>query len=446
MQFYLKVFCKTAAVCAIATGVVQTISGSAEAAALAAAADIPPSFQLPELTGPYQVGTTSYDFVDSSRNDIYAPNPTDKRELMVQVFYPGTKEPGAIPAAYLEDSVARASAPSFGVPPDNFVNLVHSFHTHAFSGTPISTVSSSYPVLLFSHGFNTLPQLYTLQAEELASHGYIVANITHTYDSPVTKFPDGRIALQAPIFNKVFSDPESPETINIIGKDIDVRAADARFVLNELEHLNASDPQSLLTGHLDLNRVGIFGHSLGGATAAEAMLLDSRFKAGIEMDGTLLGDAVKDGLQQPFMLINSDLVSLDPRRQSFYEKLKNDAYNLTIKGTQHLSYTDLPLLFPLVETYYSPQLAAELKNANFGLINAKRGAKIIDDYTLAFFDKYLNSQNSPLLNAPNPNYPEVQFSSRYSTPTEVPEPSGSLWLLAFAGCGLLFKRLSAPTP
>lgn len=434
------VLCKTAAVCAIATAVVQTMSGSKEAAALATAADMPPSFQLPELTGPYQVGTTSYDFVDPARNDIYAPNPTDKRELMVQVFYPGAKEPGATPAPYLEGSVARASAPNFGVPPDNFVNLVHSFHTHAFSRVPISTASSSYPVLLFSHGFNTLPQLYTLQAEELASHGYIVANITHTYDSPVTEFPDGRIALQAPIFNQVFSDPESPESINIIGKDIDVRAADARFVLNELEHLNANDPQSLFTGHLDLNRVGIFGHSLGGATAAEAMLLDSRFKTGIEMDGTLLGNAVEDGLEQPLMLMSSDLVSLDPMRQSFYEKLKNDAYNLTIKGTRHLSYTDLPLLFPLLETYYSPQLAAELKNSDFGPINAKRGAEIIDDYTLAFFDKYLNSQNSPLLNGPDADYPEVQFSSRHGTPTEVPEPSGIAGVIAFACGSLLFKR------
>lgn len=406
--------------------VVGVICSLGVTAALAEAADTPPSLQLPALTGPYQVGKTSYDFADPSRPEIYTADPTDKRELMVYVWYPSNAVPGAKPAPYLENAVVQALTSNAGLSPDDFVNLVYSIQTHAISGAAVSTAQCRYPILIFSPGFGVLPEVYTSQAEELASHGYIIASISHTYDSLVTEFPDGRIALQSSLLGS--------DNQQVLKQDVDIRAADARFVLNQLEHLNANDPQGLFTGHLELNRVGIFGHSLGGTTVVNAMLLDRRFKAGLAMDGssqlynTLFGNRVKNSLNRPFMLINSEqfstLSSIGPATESFYEnRLKNDAYNLTIKGTAHGNFEDGPLLIQPLSAY-SQKLADQLKDAfdAIGPIEGKRGAQIIDDYTLAFFDKYFKNQNLSLLNSPDPDYPEVQFSSRHVTNFVLPQP------------------------
>ncbi|BAZ15055.1 hypothetical protein NIES4071_69250 [Calothrix sp. NIES-4071] len=402
----------------------------------AATSEAPASFQLPNLTGPYQVGTTSYNFVDPERNDIYAPNQTDKRELMVQVFYPGIVEPGATNAPYLSDTVARLYAPALGLNSNDFVKTVSAVKQNAFSGVALDKTQESYPIVLFSPGFGALPESYSFQASELASHGYIVASISHTYDAFVTAFEDGRIVPQSPIFSTA---PSVSELIKLINQNVDIRAADARFLLNQLEQVNANDPKSLLAGHLDLNNVGIFGHSLGGATAALAMQSDPRFKAGLNMDGTLFGNIIQDGLNRPFMLMNSEnATNIDPTRQPFYDNLKNDAYNLTIKGTEHYNFSDLPLLLPLMETY-SPQSAAGLKST-LGSINGTRGAQVINDYTTAFFNKYLKNQNQPLLSGASSDYPEVQFVARYATPTSIPEPSGAVGLITFFGVSFLSIR------
>ena len=46
----------------------------------------------------------------------------------------------------------------------------------------------------------------------------------------------------------------------------------------------------------------MFGHSLGGATAAAAMLADPRIRAGVDMDGTILGKVAKQGVARPFLV------------------------------------------------------------------------------------------------------------------------------------------------
>ena len=87
---------------------------------------------------------------------------------------------------------------------------------------------------------------------------------------------------------------------------LQIRTADVRFVLDELERLDQYDATGLLTGRLDTARVGIFGHSFGGAVAAEACLLDSRFRAGIDLDSVLYGESATEGVAQPFLFMNCD--------------------------------------------------------------------------------------------------------------------------------------------
>ncbi|MEO0935263.1 MAG: hypothetical protein AAFY21_16410 [Cyanobacteria bacterium J06641_2] len=159
------------------------------------------------------------------------------------------------------------------------------------------------------------------------------------------------------------------------------------------------------------------GESLGGATAAETLLQDDRFKAGINLDGSLLTNSIDKSLSQPFMFMNSEVFGVatpsDPLskelqeiRESFIENMQNDGFQLTIDNTNHQSFSDIPIFLN------------QLKDAGVDLgdlenfiapIEPERATTIINDYTVAFFDKYLNNQDSPLLVADNSTYPEVTF-------------------------------------
>ncbi|WP_058183563.1 alpha/beta hydrolase [Mastigocoleus testarum] len=182
----------------------------------------------------------------------------------------------------------------------------------------------------------------------------------------------------------------------------------------------AQDPLGLFTGKLDLDRVGIFGYSLGGAIAAQTLLEDDRFKAGINLDGGLYIDGVDESLNKPFMFMNNEAFGTgnpsDPlvkAQQSFFENLQDDGYELTIRGSNHSNFSDLPLV--LKELQDAGLLSGESENSiadNSNPINPKRATQIINDYTVAFFDQYLNNQESPLLEASSSPYPEVIFDFR----------------------------------
>ena len=133
----------------------------------------------------------------------------------------------------------------------------------------------------------------TVLVEELVSRGYIVVTIDHTHDSSVVEFPGGRLETTA-----------IPEpTPQVLEQAVAVRVADTRFVLDTLTALNAginpdAEQRTLpagLRGALRLSSVGMFGHSLGGAAAAAAMLQDPRIKVGVNLDGTLFGPVVNAG-------------------------------------------------------------------------------------------------------------------------------------------------------
>ncbi|HEY9735664.1 MAG TPA: hypothetical protein V6D06_05250 [Trichocoleus sp.] len=373
------------------------------------AAVLETGLDLPALTGPYTTGTTYYQLLDSSRDETFTLDPVDKRQLGLQIWYPAAGG-GTQPASYIPFPLAEV--PEFGL-----FNLVR---PRSFLEAALAADQAAYPVLLFSHGFGELSQTYTAQAEALASHGYIVASVTHPYDALVTGLLDGQIIPQDPSLVADFGNPAMYQAAS--EKETALRAADLQFVLDELTRLNASDPQNRLTARLDLDRVGVFGHSLGGATAAEAMRLDERFDVGLNLDGSLWGEVVKTGLDRPFMLMNSENAFLsDASKQAFFSNLTGDRYNLTLEGAKHHNFADAPFLLPLLAEVG----AADLYQV--GSIDPSRGATLINQYALAFFDQYLKGQPQPLLTSPSP-YEEVDFEFRNADSETVPEPGVVLGL------------------
>jgi predicted dienelactone hydrolase len=369
-----------------------------------------PIFRLPRPSGPYRVGTVTYHWLDAGRDETFSDDPADHRELMVQIWYPAEGVPGAVRAPYLSHSDVIApllAQVQFGLPPFVFSHLRY-VRANAVPGAPVATAHPRYHVLLFSHGRGGLRVQNTFQVEELASHGYVVAAIDHTYAAAATVFPDGRV---------VSVDPRVRDK-SFLESKFEILANDARFVLDRLEALDAGDPQGVLHGRLDLGRVGIFGHSLGGIVAAEACRLDGRFQAGMDIDAFVPQDVIDSALAQPFMFITRDvatmeqeLASEDPEErrkvideqmdsiQALFDRLQDTGYLVEIHGLFHFSATDLPLWTPLTSAL-----------GLTGPIDASRAHRIINAYTLAFFDHHLSGQAAPLLDGPSPDYPEVAFA------------------------------------
>jgi dienelactone hydrolase len=136
--------------------------------------------------------------------------------------------------------------------------------------------------------------------------------------------------------------PPHPELQRLI----DMRAADASFVLDQLAALPATDPSSPLTAHLDLGHVGIVGHSLGGATAVQLLAADPRFKVGVNLDGKLFGAQPDAHLRQPLLWMQSD----DHARTQEYTQgrdrllagLRGGGDVITVDGSVHMSFSDAP--------------------------------------------------------------------------------------------------------
>jgi dienelactone hydrolase len=380
------------------------------------------AISFPEPTGAYAVGTTSFYFADSEREELFTEDPNDYREITAKVWYPSVAVPGATTVPYMSEELSSAFASGVGIPLQDFVNLIQSIPTHSVENAPVAAAESKYPVLFLSHGGGDMPEFNTVRAEELASQGYVVVAINHTYESALNILPDGRVVSHSPL-------PDAAQNVA-------ARAGDIQFVLDELEKFTAgNDPTGLFNGKLDLDRVGVFGVSTGGATATEVLSIDPRFKAGANLDGTLRGDTVDASVSQPYMLFNNVAfgteISSDALYrgddQTFLNHLQNEGYEVTILGSTHLHYTsDVPFLFPLLRDsgielggltgsfnyFFDPQATIETyEHKNFELIDPNRVTQITNDYITAFFNQHLNNQESPLFadsSFPLPEaYPEV---------------------------------------
>ncbi len=367
---------------------------------------------LPSPTGPYSVGRTVYDWVDHQRIDPLSDTANRKRELLIWIWYPAKVGSPAQRAPYLPPAWAKANAADNGI--GVFLERDYALiQTHSYLDAPVSDRQSSYPILILQPGMGPAIPDYTVFAENLASHGYIVVGINETETQFTTVFPDGRVILRSS--NGAIPDNAGPveaeQDANRIGK---VWTEDAIFVMNQLDKLNQAGA-SPFSHKLDLTQIGVFGHSFGGATAIAVCQADSRCKAGVNLDGTPLSDSNSQPIQQPFLFLSEGYrqpfppgCETDKNCQllyAAYQRAKNQAYFVTINGAGHFNFTDRP--------YRSLSLARLIFKTIgiIGPIQPERGLEVTNAYLVAFFDRYLAEKSSPLLSGASSNYPEVQMAS-----------------------------------
>ncbi|MFF1709042.1 hydrolase [Streptomyces sp. NPDC058268] len=369
--------------------------------------------KLPAPTGPHRIGTVSTRLVDTTRHDPWVKS-VPYREVMVSVWYPAAGKKGGGGhrlAPYMTPGAAErwnAKAPH-GIPKDaiDFAAM----RTHAREGAPADTSGGRRPVLLYAAGANDPRTWGTSVVEELASRGYVVVTIDHTYEAPGVQFPDGSVKDDAPLI-KAFEEAQRKEEVPaLLKKVVDVRVADSKFVMDRLGSL----PHGLSKA-VDQKRVGMLGQSAGGIAAAETMYEDGRVKAGLNMDGTLennpepngtnLTPVAEHGLTGPFLLMGrqgSDRTT-EPSWRAFWSHSTGWKRDLTLRGAKHQAYTDLAALLP--------QAGAdrEVMEENVGTVDPDRAIAAERAYATSFFDRWLRGQDNHLLDGPSGRYPEVEFA------------------------------------
>ncbi|MEV0250267.1 hypothetical protein AB0H76_26965 [Nocardia sp. NPDC050712] len=346
---------------------------------------------LPRPSGEYDVGTTTLHLIDDTRPDPFVPERS--RELMVSVFYPAADVARYPRAHYVSTALLPELEKQAGVQLPGLL-------TNAYTDAP-ARPGETYPVVFYSPGAGVSRIWAAGLAEDLASRGYVVVTMDHSYETdPGVEFPGGRVLppVRFPAFDR-----------EVRREYLAARLADTRFVLDAVTELargvNPDAGRRALPPGLDrapdLERVGMVGHSLGGFVAVEAMHEDRRIDAAVDLDGQLgideeFGRSVTAGVDRPVLVLTSaqieEVGDANPSLAAFWQRGTGWKRQLTMRDSAHYDYTDMPLFIP------EPARRAAATYA--GPISAARSSALTRTYVAAMFDRFLRDRPSALLDQP----------------------------------------------
>jgi pimeloyl-ACP methyl ester carboxylesterase len=155
----------------------------------------------------------------------------------------------------------------------------------------------------------------------------------------------------------------------------------------------------------------VFGHSFGGAQAAQFCNDDPRCKGGIDIDGAPLGSVLQAKIRQPFMFLLSDHShESDPESrqilaniQSIYDRLPLDSrLHIAIRGAAHFAFSDDGALFKSHVVHVVARILGKLR------IDPRRQLAVTVYCLHSFFDAYLKEATTSPSKISSPLYPEIQ--------------------------------------
>jgi len=396
--------------------------GAIAAVALAAFLAIEHSrpLTLPMPTGHFAVGRLIADWRDSTHADSLAPLVGTPRELLVWIWYPAAANLRARTEPYAPASLTADKAVDHA--PTIFRLLTRDpakVREYSVGSAPVASDERVYPVLVMRGGASAPVANYSTLAEDLASHGFVVVGFDAPYRTSRVVFPDGRAFARLPSNN-----PElafgSADSARLMNRLLDAWTSDIAFAIDRMSQLNAADSSGRFTDRLDLSRIGLFGHSLGGVEAAQFCVVDARCKAAVDIDGAPIGRIVHDTIRRPLMLLLSDHGSADDpesRRvlmeiRSLHDRAPVDGRrSVFIRGANHFTFSDDGALLKSGFVRLVLRLAGQLR------IDGRRQLEVTSYCLRTFFETYLQS---PSPRAPCPAsspYPELQELERDRIPT-----------------------------
>ena len=369
------------------------------------------TLRLPAPRGRYATGESAFRLVDGWRADPWVPG-RPYREVMISVFYPAVHTGGRPFTHQFPAAVAAAVGPAVEQSKNLPAGLVDWAATRTHSVKDAAMAPGRFPVVLYSPGAGDPRDWNVSLAEDLASRGFVVVTVDHTGEAPAVQFPDGHVVGNGPLMAAWAQAFRNGTTLAFFTKLMDARMADTELVLDRLTSL-----PDRLTGGMELNRIGMFGHSAGGFTAANMMYGDPRIKAGVNMDGTLeysvepdgsnLSEVALHGLDRPFLLMGSSPaaggcdVHHEPSWASFWQHQRGWKADVTLDDSVHASFTDAEALLP--------QLAGRVPDATLaaaiGTVDPHRAVAANRALVASFFDRFLKGRDDHLLDGGASRYP-----------------------------------------
>lgn len=335
---------------------------------------------VPIPEGQSKVGTRVIDLIDSGRNDPYLANGA-KREIPVRFWYPASLTEDCKPAEYTPPKVWNYFSKLVGV-------LLPEVVTNSCSDAPIT--EGAHPVVVFTPGYTATFTDYTFIFEDLASRGYVVASVDHTYEATAVELPGGR--LVASVFGshlggKLRGDDQA------LSFATSVRLGDLKFVVNELQRLNLQVNNSF-AGKLDMSRIAVVGHSMGGATAFLALEQEARFRAGVIIDG-FVPHALIHTTQTPVLILGMGRETWTDDECHLWGSLRGPRQAVNLQGAEHVAPSDAVWLAKYA--------------INTGTASPDKTVAAIRDYIAAFLDSNLRDRPMDvLLTGTSSDYPDAQ--------------------------------------
>jgi len=373
---------------------------------------------LQKPTGKHFIGVTYLSFIDEGRKEIFDSSAESHREITVKAWYPTDRQ--SEPAPYLLKAEAEFAGQYLQFPP-TYKDLI----TNASRDVPVSSKEKKYPVLIFSHGWGEHYSQNTILMEELASQGFIIFSIGHHYECKFSSYPDGRlirVEMGNPRFQKIMREQMNPQAMGLFKKLENASsdeervkvfsemsatlptlltespkywAEDIAFLIDQLKIMNGKDNR--FQRKLDLDRIGVFGMSMGGMATSVICSMDKRIKAGVNMDGGFVGAPLAGKCHIPFLFLNSKrYLGCGPL---FVSQSTQDCYSLTVQGSDHYNFTDYSLYpIPMVRFLLGP-------------IDGKRTVEIMNNMIPAFFDKYLKKKRNIDILEKARRFPEIEIAT-----------------------------------
>lgn len=334
---------------------------------------------LPPVSGPFDIGVVEYHLIDESRHEVLTEDPDDKREFMLKVWYPTDSDVEGEFYTYMSEVMfawlmGRAPIQLPFVSEHAYLDVM----PHGRIDVPLATSTGCLPVVLFAHGLDGTIEIYSSFIEELVSRGYVVLSMNHPYIAGVVEFPNGETVY--------FKDGLWESDEYYFEKAFQTIVDDAKYVLDFVEELNTSG--GIFDGKLDVGRIGMYGHSFGGASTSVCCAEDNRIDCGLTLDGVTYEDRLPDGVTKPFFMMTADGKFINYSNVDYiWEKEASDVYKMSILGSTHYGYTDVGLLL----SHMLPLIPQNL--LNFGTVDSKVMTQIVRLFVVEFFDAYLKDES-----------------------------------------------------
>ena len=340
---------------------------------------------VPRSTGPSRVGTRVMDLVDSMRGDPFLEDGT-KRELLLRFWYPATVSQGCELAAYTSPAVWSYFSELLGTP-------LPEIETNSCLDAPMT--EGPHPVIVFTHVYTGTFTDYTFLFEDLASRGYVVASVDHTFEATAVEFPDGRLVKS--VFGSHLAEDTLRSDDQAFSLAVSVRLKDLNFIFDELKRLSAGADRAF-AGKLDMSRVALAGHSLGATAVFLGMEQEPRIRAGIMIDGGLPDALVKE-TKKPVLVLAMGREQRSDEECRFWSYLRGPRFAVNLKGAEHVTPTDAVWL-----------AEGAIKTGPMG---PEKTIEALRNYIAAFLDTNLRSKPfDPLLTGPSSDYPDAEVTAQ----------------------------------